>query len=139
MKIFHQRRVRFWLAMIVSACPVVLASRFAGGADSATTSGSIDLSAFPPQVKFTGDGDHQNMMDQLGIKALRRGADPNNQSTFDEATANQYPLPALMTMKDGTKVVTPELWWARGLRSGRTLSEKSMGEFRGMFRRWSGK
>jgi hypothetical protein len=33
------------------------------------------------------------MMDQLGIKALRRGADPNNQSTFDEATANPYKMP----------------------------------------------
>jgi hypothetical protein len=34
--------------------------------------------------------DHQNMMDQLGIKALRHGPNPNDQSTFDEATANPY-------------------------------------------------
>jgi hypothetical protein len=59
--------------------------------------------------------DHQNMMDQLGIKALRRGPDPNNQSTFDEATANPYTnsLPDALTMKDGTKVTRPDQWPAR--------------------------
>src|SRR5487761_2398455 len=30
-------------------------------------------SAFPPPVTFTTEQDHQNMMDQLGIKALRPG------------------------------------------------------------------
>src|SRR5262249_37831643 len=73
-----------------------------------TTSGT-----FPPQVKFTGDGDHQNMMDQLGIKALRRGADPNNQGTFDEANANPYPLPDVMRMKNGKRVTTAKQWSAR--------------------------
>ena len=59
--------------------------------------------------------DHQNMMDQLGVKHLRRGADPNNQSTFDEATANPYTnsMPDALTMKDGTKVTRPEQWPAR--------------------------
>lgn len=28
--------------------------------------------------------DHQNMMEQLGVKSLRPGPDPNNQATFDE-------------------------------------------------------
>ncbi|MHB1036391.1 MAG: glucuronyl esterase domain-containing protein [Pirellulales bacterium] len=56
--------------------------------------------------------DHQNMMDQLGVKALRRGADPNNQSTFDEATANPYKdsMPDALTMKDGTKVTRADQW-----------------------------
>lgn len=59
--------------------------------------------------------DHQNMMDQLGIKALRHGPDPNNQSTFDEATANPYAstMPDVLTMKDGTKVTRPDQWPAR--------------------------
>jgi hypothetical protein len=59
--------------------------------------------------------DHQNMMDQLGIKKLRRGPDPNNQSTFDEATANPYTnsMPDALTMKNGTKVTRPEQWPAR--------------------------
>ena len=56
--------------------------------------------------------DHQNMMDQLGIKSLRRGADPNNQTTFDEATANPYKdsMPDALTMKDGTRVTRVDQW-----------------------------
>ena len=66
--------------------------------------------------------DHQNMMDQLGVKHLRRGPDPKDQSTFDEATANPYTnsMPDVLTMKDGTKVTRPEQWPARrGGNSGR--------------------
>ena len=56
--------------------------------------------------------DHQNMMDQLGIKQLRPGANPNNQSAFDEATANPYKdsMPDVLTMKDGTKVTGAAQW-----------------------------
>jgi lysophospholipase L1-like esterase len=56
--------------------------------------------------------DHRDMMDQLGIKALRRGADPNNQSTFDEATANPFKesMPDALRMKDGTKVTRAKQW-----------------------------
>jgi hypothetical protein len=59
--------------------------------------------------------DHQNMMDQLGIKKLRPGPNPNDQSTFDEATANPYTnsLPDVLTMEDGTKVTRPDQWPAR--------------------------
>jgi lysophospholipase L1-like esterase len=59
--------------------------------------------------------DHQNMMDQLGVKKLRPGPNPNDQSTFDEAIANPYTnsLPDALTMKDGTKVTRPEQWPAR--------------------------
>src|SRR6266850_2374740 len=59
--------------------------------------------------------DHQNMMDQLGIKKMRPGANPNQQDTFNEATANPYTnsLPEVLTMNDGTKVTRPEQWPAR--------------------------
>jgi cephalosporin-C deacetylase-like acetyl esterase/lysophospholipase L1-like esterase len=59
--------------------------------------------------------DHQNMMDQLGIKSLRPGADPNNQSIFNEANANPYKdsMPEVLTMKDGTKVTNSEQWLKR--------------------------
>ena len=59
-----------------------------------------------------GYDDHQNMMDQLGIKSLRPGKSGNNQTGpgFDEATANEWmpTLPDALTMKDGTKVTTPQ-------------------------------
>ena len=67
------------------------------------------------------------MMEQLGIKTLRPGAEgmnpqaPNYQNT-DEAKANPYPnLPDPLTLKNGEKVTTPEMWWqaaAAGNRRG---------------------
>jgi hypothetical protein len=59
--------------------------------------------------------DHQNMMDQLGIKALRPGPSGNesaaNHANYDEATANPYPnLPDALTLKNGKKVTTPAVW-----------------------------
>lgn len=59
--------------------------------------------------------DHQNMMDQLGIRALRPGPDPKDQSIFSEANANRFAstMPDALTMKDGTKVTTPEQWRKR--------------------------
>ncbi|HEY7336155.1 MAG TPA: hypothetical protein VH639_14795 [Bryobacteraceae bacterium] len=60
--------------------------------------------------------DHQNMMDQLGIKALRPGPSGNesapNHANYDEATANPFPnLPDVLTLKSGKKVTTPDAWW----------------------------
>lgn len=70
----------------------------------------------PPMVTFTAQQDHKNMMDQLGIKALRPGPSGNesapNHANYDEALANPYPnLPDVLTLKNGKKVTTPEQWW----------------------------
>lgn len=70
----------------------------------------------PPPVTFTADQDHRNMMDQLGIKALRPGpsGDPNapNHANYDEDKANPYPnIPDPLTMNDGEKVTTAQMWW----------------------------
>ncbi|SDS11943.1 hypothetical protein SAMN05216490_0575 [Mucilaginibacter mallensis] len=69
-----------------------------------------------PPVNFTAEQDHQNMMQQLGIKTLRPGpsGDPTapNHANYDEALANPYPnLPDALTLKNGKKVTTPEVWW----------------------------
>jgi hypothetical protein len=79
----------------------------------AQTSGT-NLSA---PMDWNAGQDHQNMMDQLGIKSLRPGADgmnpqaANYQNT-DESKANPYPnLPDALTLKNGQKVTTPEMWW----------------------------
>ncbi|HTY87940.1 MAG TPA: hypothetical protein VMB80_10785 [Candidatus Acidoferrum sp.] len=70
-------------------------------------------------VNWNADQDHRNMMEQLGIKTLRPGAEgmnrqaPNYQNT-DEAKANPYPnLPDPLTLKNGEQVTTPEMWWNR--------------------------
>lgn len=71
---------------------------------------------YPQPVTFTTQQDHQNMMDQLGIKTLRPGYSGNesapNHANYDESTANPYPtLPDALTLKNGKKVTTPEVWY----------------------------
>ena len=56
------------------------------------------------------------MMDQLGIKTLRPGWNGNenapNHANYDESKANPYPnVPDPLTMNDGSKVATPDMWW----------------------------
>ena len=65
---------------------------------------------------WTTDDDHKNMLDQLGIKALRPGPSGNesapNHANYDESTANPYPdLPDVLTLKNGKKVTTKDMWW----------------------------
>src|SRR3990172_5661921 len=59
--------------------------------------------------------DHRHMMDQLGIKSLRPGANPNDQKIYEEANANPYrdSMPDALAMNDGTPVSKPEEWPAR--------------------------
>src|SRR5215470_18114536 len=69
-------------------------------------------------LTWTAQQDHQNMMDQLGIKTLRPG--PNGRAAagepgaanYDPAKANPYPdLPDPLRMKDGRKVTSAAQWW----------------------------
>jgi hypothetical protein len=60
--------------------------------------------------------DHKNMMEQLGITKLRPSpsGQPNatNSANYDQAKANPFPnLPDPLTLKNGQKVTTPEMWW----------------------------
>src|SRR5208283_5209525 len=61
---------------------------------------------FPEPKNWTAAEDHQNMLDELGIKALRPGPSGNenapNHANYDESKANPYPnLPAVLTLKNG--------------------------------------
>ena len=56
------------------------------------------------------------MMRQLGITKLRPGPSGDekapNHANYDTALANPYPdLPDVLTLKNGRKVTTPEMWW----------------------------
>lgn len=60
--------------------------------------------------------DHDNMMKQLGIRALRPGPSGDekapNHANYDTALANPYPdLPDVLTLKNGRKVTTAAMWW----------------------------
>jgi hypothetical protein len=54
-----------------------------------------NAASVPPPVTFTADQGRQNMMDQLGIKALRPGPSGNekapNHANVDESQANPFP------------------------------------------------
>jgi hypothetical protein len=86
-------------------------------ASLASQAAKSDDTNLPPPVQWTGNQDHQNMMDQLGIKTLRQGADGNNRQApnyqnTNESKANPYPdLPDALTLKNSQKVTTPEMWW----------------------------
>ncbi len=69
-----------------------------------------------PPVTWSVDQDHQNMMDQLGIKTVRPGPSGNesapNHANYDESKANPYPvLPDPLTLNNGKKVATAAVWW----------------------------
>jgi len=72
-------------------------------------------SATPSPVTLTAEQDHQNMMDQLGIKALRPGPSGDekaaNHANYDESLANPFSnLPDPLTMSDGRKVTSAQIW-----------------------------
>jgi hypothetical protein len=82
------------------------------GAEAQNPSPSSTL----PPVTFTAEQDHQNMMDQLRIKALRPGPGGNekapNHANYDESKANPYPdLPDPLTLNNGEKVTNAQMWW----------------------------
>src|ERR1035438_4853806 len=68
-------------------------------------------------VNWTAADDHQNMMEQLGIKALRPGPNGNesapNHANYDESKANPFPdLPDVLKLKNGEKVTAAKVWWS---------------------------
>ena len=77
---------------------------------------TINGHQFRQPVTFTAQEDHDNMMKQLGIKALRPGPGGDdkapNHANYDTALANPYPdLPAVLTLKNGRTVTTADMWW----------------------------
>jgi hypothetical protein len=95
-----------WIAF-AGFTALAASSMLAGQASSPAT---VDTS------KWTRVEDRKYMMDQLGIKALRPGpsgteTDPNH-ANYDETKANPFPdLPEVLTLKNGKKVTTPDMWW----------------------------
>src|SRR5690606_10827827 len=75
-------------------------------------------SNLPEPKNWTTQEDHRNMMEQLGITALRPGPSGNEQdpnaANYDESKANPFPnLPDVLTLNSGRKVTTPAQWAER--------------------------
>ncbi len=80
----------------------------------ATAGQSPSICPIPPT--WTNEQDHQNMMEQLGIKALRPGPSGNekapNHANYEESKANPFPdLPDALTLNNGEKIRTADQWW----------------------------
>jgi hypothetical protein len=68
-------------------------------------------------IQAASEKDHQRMMDQLGIKEIREGADGNNPNApnaanYNEAKADMHlALPDVLLLADGKRVTTAKMWW----------------------------
>jgi (4-O-methyl)-D-glucuronate---lignin esterase len=71
----------------------------------------------PPDARtWSTAEDHQSLMRQLGITALRPGPSGNeqapNHANYDEALANPFPtLPEVLKLKNGRNVTSAAMWW----------------------------
>jgi hypothetical protein len=98
-----------------------LAAQSAPAAASATPAAKppVEMPAPTPAQLATQaatEKDHRRMMDLLGIKELRRGAEGDAKSPFaanyDESKADLYPtLPDPLLLANGQRVTTPGQWW----------------------------
>src|SRR5437870_4191246 len=91
------------------------ARRLAAPVIVALSVGAFALQPPNPNAAATA-ADHRNMMEQLGIKALRPGPSGNesapNHANYDESLANPYPdLPDALRLENGNKVTSAEMWW----------------------------
>ncbi len=76
----------------------------------------IDSTKYPKPVIFSAQQDHDNMLKQLGINSLRPGPNGNesapNHANYDESLANPcIQLPDALTLNNGKKVTTSDMWW----------------------------
>ncbi len=102
------------------ACAMIIGfAAVAGlGVPTSVAQTSNSASSQPAPVTFTAQQDQQNMMQQLGIRALRPGPSGNenapNHANYDESVANPYPnLPDALTLNNGEKVTSPQMWWQK--------------------------
>ena len=112
-------------AGVTAQQPAAAPSQAAPGAPAPGTGGGV----VNPNAAATA-ADHKNMMEQLGIRALRPGPSGSetapNHANYDEALANPYPnLPDVLTLKNGKKVTSADMWWnSAALRSSRSSTAK---------------
>jgi hypothetical protein len=97
-------------ALLALACTLLLAGALPHRAAGQTATGTNEARS------WTTADDHRNMLEQLGIRALRPGRNADaaapNAANYDEALANPYPvLPDPLATKDGAKVMTADAWW----------------------------
>jgi lysophospholipase L1-like esterase len=107
-----------WRVVVMSILASVASQSATGQQNHSQSAGEPAACAAgaPLPMNWTAEQDHQNMMNQLGIKALRPGPSGDekapNPANYDESKANPFPvLPDALTLKNGKKVTTATEWW----------------------------
>jgi hypothetical protein len=98
--------------LLLVAPPVFLLAQRGAPPDPAAAAAAAQARAAAQEAAAA---DRQDMMNKLGIKALRPGPSGNeqdpNHANYDEALANPYPnLPDVLTLENGRKVTSAAMW-----------------------------
>jgi hypothetical protein len=111
-----QKLAHFGYSRAAAGCLLALLSS-PGALPGQTDDGaSSQPGSAPAPLNWTTQQDHRNMLEQLGITRLRPGPSgqpgATNSANYDPAKANPFPdLPELLTLKNGQRVTTAEMWW----------------------------
>ena len=99
-------------------CLLMAALALLAPASGVAQAGEAQQAARQAGERAAAIADHQQMMDQLGIRELRPPAshDPRSPhaANYDEARANPYPgLPDPLLFQNGQRVKTARAWWEK--------------------------
>jgi hypothetical protein len=102
----HGSRFIGWISLLFTVWLLTIAP-------DARTQADTDTKSVP--VHLTAEQDHQRILNLLHAAALRPGPDGNpkspNAANVDESKVPPYTLPDPLTLKNGQKVTTAEIWW----------------------------
>jgi dienelactone hydrolase len=110
------------MALVLLVCPALcrLAAQTAPATPPATPPPPPRFTPTPEQlaIQAASEKGHKRMMDLLGIKELRRGADGDakspNAANYDESKADVYPtLPDPLVLENGKRVTSAKVWWTK--------------------------
>jgi hypothetical protein len=112
------RRARVQRSALRALAACVLIAAPLESQQSAPTPPATSSTVAADTREWTTADDHRQMMQQLGITALRPGPSGNeqapNHANYDESKANPFPtLPPLLTLRNGQRVTSARLWARR--------------------------
>jgi hypothetical protein len=111
----YLNRLAWVMAGVFASGPTDARTQQATGQTPAPASAPATATPAQTAAQEAAAADRKDMMDKLGIKALRPGPSGNeqapNHANYDEALANPFPnLPEVLTLENGKKVTSAAMW-----------------------------
>ncbi len=107
-----------FLAASLSVCFACQSNTSAQNTPAPAAAAPAQFAPTPEQlaIQAASEKDHQRVMDELGIKELRPGADGDQKSAraanYDESKADVYTnIPDPLVMTNGKRVTSAKMWW----------------------------